>query len=112
MPRCRRGSTEVARIKNRMPKRLEPIGAHPSLAQSEDVRGEVRTMPVGQNVILGVVGQQGANARTAAESSSQSSGSRAAIFDAAVEKLGSATHPWRQVATYHSVSPIFPSAPR
>ena len=43
---------------NRVPERLEPIGTEPSLAQGEDARSNVRTMPGGQNAISGVVHQQ------------------------------------------------------
>ena len=38
--------------------------------------------------------------------------SRAAYFSAAAEKRASATHSPRRTAAYHSISPIFGSAPR
>ena len=43
---------------NRMPERLEPIGAQAPLAQREDARGDIRTVPGGQNAISGVISQQ------------------------------------------------------
>jgi len=73
-------AVEAARVdegleqKNRMPERLEPIGAQASLAQSEDARSNVWTMPGAATRNIGSCSPAGASAHTAADSSSRSSG--------------------------------------